>query len=155
MPFGAGAVWPTGQGRPRACSASAVAVTIAGMKRKRLWLLALAIPVIIGAGYVFVPLKESGINEETCDAIQLGWDWGQVLEFLGLDLGDAPQFGNLMFLHDREGLVGCTWWDEDGNTLAVYSDDKGIVSKKFTPTKLSLPERMKGRIERRIRALWP
>jgi hypothetical protein len=43
-----------------------------GMKRKWLWLLALAILVIIGAGYVLVPVKESRISQANCDKIPVG-----------------------------------------------------------------------------------
>jgi hypothetical protein len=148
MPFGAGAVWPTGQGRPRACSPSAVAGKIAGMKRKWLWLLALAIPVIIGAGYVLVPLKESRISQVNCDKIQEGWSEKQVEDLLG-----SCTFHDMPVINPC--LVSKIWSDDDGNLIGVFFDNGSVYGKDFAASDLSFWEKMKGRIQSRLRALWP
>lgn len=48
-----------------------------------------------------------------------------------------------------------SWTDEDLNEIEVDFLNGRVTRKLFVPSSLSFLERMKRRIERRIRALWP
>ena len=162
LPSGASAVWPTGQGRLRTCSASAVAGKIAGMKRKRFWLLALAIPVIIGAGYLLVPLKESRISQVNCDKIQEGWSEKQVEDLLGsctFCMNTASGVVRRGLITGRRlplpGEVIKIWSDDDGNRIHVFCGTGCVTGKNFIASDLSFWEKMTGRVQRHLKAVWP
>jgi hypothetical protein len=114
-----------------------------GMKRKWLWLLALAIPVIIGAGYVLVPVNESRISQVNCDKIQEGWSEKQIEDLLG----SCTFHGNVLAL----------WADSDDNRIVVSISLKNrtVTEKRFWPSEFSFYERIKRRIERRLKTVWP
>ncbi|HEV3446344.1 MAG TPA: hypothetical protein VG099_16995 [Gemmataceae bacterium] len=117
-----------------------------GMKRKWFWLLALAIFVIIGAGYVLVPVSESRISQANCDKIQLGWTLEEVRRLLGEDA--------LYGIDRLGGFTWGVWFDEDGNVIKVTFSDQAVTRKVFGTPGLSIYERIKRRIERRLQAVW-
>ena len=108
--------------------------------------------VVVGTGYLLVPVERSRISQATCDKVQLGWTWDEALAVLGRD-------GLVPWAEQREGEfapVGFFYDDEDKNRILVKFDSNVRVSEKqFTPTILSACELAKRRIERRLRALWP
>jgi hypothetical protein len=114
--------------------------------------------VAVCAGYLLIPVEKARITQENCDKIQEGWSPEQVVSYLG-----KPQFGELPLPADcdpeRRSWVSVYWCDEDGNAILVAFNmnevEPRVASKEFGQSPLSFFERMKGRIERRIRALWP
>jgi hypothetical protein len=119
--------------------------------------------VALVAGYFLIPISQGCISQANCDKIQLGMREGDVYMLLGLGDPDAEPVVRYEFL-DIDLLVdvlpprrdAVLWEDEDGNEIRVRLDDKGFVTaKRFVPstTKPVFHERMKRRIERRIRAL--
>jgi hypothetical protein len=103
------------------------------------------------AGYLVIHVGSSRITQENCDKIQGRWSREQVVSLIG-----NPTNGAFSYL---------IWEDEDGNSIFVefsippippfWPEQVGFVTKKrFVPTKLSFFERVKRRVERRIRALW-
>ena len=115
---------------------------------KRRWVLgALLLFAVVGAGYLLVPVGEGRISQATCDKLEFGWPPEKVLPLLGekCDLSNDDWQTLARF---RE--------DEDGNRILLnFERGKGLTQKSFTPTKLSFFEVVKGRVERRVRALWP
>ena len=101
--------------------------------------------VAVCAGYLLIP--EGRISEASCDKIQIGMTFEQVTSLLGN-----------RYLSTSETLA--SWSDDedfDGNIINVFFDVERdeVIKKKFRPTKLPFHERLKRRIARRIRALWP
>jgi len=101
--------------------------------------------VAVCAGYLLIP--EGRISEASCDRIQIGMTLEQVTSLLGN-----------RYLSTSETLA--SWSDEedfDGNIINVFFDVERheVVWKEFHLTAIPLHERLKRRIERRIRALWP
>jgi hypothetical protein len=147
LPSGASPVWPTGQDRPRTCSASAVAGKIAGMRRKRLLLGVFVIAAVLVTAYPFIPVGEGRFGQATCDKIELGWTTRQVEELLG----DRGLNVGTVFLDG-----GYIWSDDESNEIYVEFDSQFTVKAKlFIPSKLSPVERLKGRIQRRLKAVLP
>ena len=60
-------------------------------------------------------------------------------------------------LHRERSHPLKSWADEDGNYIQVGFDEGGRVLSKvyFLAPSLSFQERMKRKIQKRIRALWP
>jgi hypothetical protein len=114
------------------------------MKRKWVCLLALAIPVIIGAGYLLVPLKEHRISQANCDKIQEGWSEEQVVDLLGLYLVGTG-------LDNRRYIC---WSDDDDNWLYVSFKDGCVTEKHFHAGHLSFLDQMKARIQPFLPAWW-
>jgi hypothetical protein len=122
---------------------------------RRRWVIgALLLLVVVGAGYLLVPVGEGRISQATCEKIRLGWTREQVTELLRsanyvvpIVYGDNP--------------VGVAWLDEDNNRIEVYFESQPgtrsleVTRKNFVPSKLSLFERIQLRFQRRIHALWP
>jgi len=126
-----------------------------GMKRKWLWLLALAIPVIIGAGYVLVPVNGSRISQANCDKIPVGTSAEQLGQLLGAC--DMRGSGFVLDVRDADGKIDLYWqtsWaDEDFNEIAIDFHNGRVSGKLFIPSQLSFLERIKRRIERRLRGV--
>jgi len=109
------------------------------MKRKGFWLLALAIPVIIGAGYLFVPLKEHRISQANCDTIQEGWSKEQVEDLLGpctlvIDVASGVVRRGLITgrpLPLPRGVMKF-WSDDDGNLIHVFLTSTAAASPEKT-----------------------
>jgi hypothetical protein len=120
---------------------------------RRGWLWAtVLLPAVVGAGYLLVPVGAGRISQATCDKIQVGWRSEQVMELL------APSDAlNILWPGPKAVTtpLGYYWDDEDGNVIVVWYRDGCVSGKKFEPTKLSFFELVKGRVSRRIRALWP
>ena len=108
-------------------------------------MLALAIPVIIGAGYVIFPLKESRISQANCDTIQEGWSEEQVNDLLGLFVVSTG-------VDNRRYIC---WSDDDDNWLYVSFTNGRVSDKHFRASDASFLERMKARIQRRLQVVWP
>jgi len=128
------------------------------LKRWRFWAGTAFMLVAVCAGYLLIPVEKPRITQENCDKIQLGWSPEQVVNLLG-EHAPPTHFGG------PETWTRITveeiWWDEDSNHIAVIFEIKPdielwrVAEKDFVPTAHSFFERMKRRIERRIRALWP
>jgi hypothetical protein len=111
------------------------------------------------SGYLLlVSLDDSPVNRTNCDKIQLGWTLGETCAFLPHDV--------LQVFDDNPATLVCT--DYYGNRIVVRFEDGArdiggrivlgelkVADKKFVPSTLPLAKRMKLRIERRIRAIWP
>ncbi|HEV3447833.1 MAG TPA: hypothetical protein VG099_24565 [Gemmataceae bacterium] len=116
------------------------------LKRWWFWLGSLFMLVAICAGYLLIPIEKSRITQENADKIQLGWSPKQVMSLLGNPLSSGSGFSGLM------------WTDGDGNWIIVQFDAEHmehVTEKEFVRTERSLSNRMKSRIERRIKAIWP
>jgi len=112
--------------------------------------------VALCAGYVLIPVERAIFSQETCDKIQLGWSEDQVEE--ELLCGNCE--GNARSDYDKDGVLAnkyavSIWRNDEGDAIRVAFDRTGVIEKGFTPSNLSLLMRMKVRIARRIRALWP
>jgi len=111
--------------------------------------------VAILAGYLVIPVSEGRISQANCDRIQLGMTFEEVKSLLGEHCLAWP--GTLWV----PNVV--TWYDDlddyfYGNHIDVtfkagWHDD--VLRKEFHRTELPFHVRLKHRIERRIRALWP
>jgi hypothetical protein len=120
------------------------------LKRWWFWTGTGFILVAVVAGYLLIPapVEKQLISQETCDKIQLGWTIGQVEHLLEAH-GVHTEPGR------REDITHY-WGNEDGLIQTHFDNDFGTVTEKtFTPSSLSFAERMKRRIERRLRAIWP
>jgi hypothetical protein len=125
------------------------------LKRWWFWAGAGFMLVAVVAGYLVIPVGEGRISQASCDRLQLGWSPHQVAsllrenEFLGSGRVQEPI------------AIGLSLGDEDGNRIEVGfatfngSDQLRLTRKKFVPTNLSFLERVKGRIERRLKAMLP
>jgi hypothetical protein len=125
------------------------------MRRKWLLLFGVFVVAVLVAGYLLIPVGEGRISQASCDRLQLGWSPHQVAsllrenEFLGSGRVQEPI------------AIGLSLGDEDGNRIEVGfatfngSDQLRLTRKKFVPTNLSFLERVKGRIERRLKAMLP
>jgi len=99
--------------------------------------------VAVCAGYLLIPVREGRISQAACERIQLGMTIAEVEELLG---EKKP-------LDERFPVKGIDWMDDDGNLIDVEFDGRVVTGKTFFD--IPLTERMKRRIERRIRAIWP
>jgi len=117
------------------------------LKRKWLLLFALFVLAVLATGWLFVPFAEPRIGRKSFDKIQLGWTVQQAEELLGEHgLSEMPKWTDF----------GHFWIDDDLNAIYVKFDRGQVVSEKlFIPSKLSLFERLKRRIQPRIQAMWP
>jgi hypothetical protein len=115
------------------------------LKRWWFWVGTAAMLVALAIGYLLIPVEEPLISQATCDKIQIGWTWTQVEALLGEPTG-----------YDNACRY-VYWADRDRNRITVYFRwrDGTISLTSFDPTPLTAYERMRLRIERRIRALWP
>src|SRR5438132_13324580 len=126
-------------------------------KRRWLWATTL-LAAVVGVGYLLVPVRESRITQANCDRIQLGWTCEQVNALLGESLGGVNRGGSLLLL-DEEGKgdidISFLWADDDENAIEVlFRGEWRVASKRYTVSTLSLAERVRRRIERRIKMLW-
>lgn len=116
-----------------------------------------AIPIV--SGYLLLSTDDSPINQATCEKIQLGWAFERADAIL------PPEVSLSVDAYDEINEVcACKWTDYLDNQIIVrFEREKGfwgrgepkVAEKKFVPSPLSFAERLKRRIERRIRALWP
>ena len=59
-------------------------------------------------------------------------------------------------LSGREDVLTSTQWiNDDGDWILVNFVEGVVFAKDIAPSDLTLWERLKRRVERRIRALWP
>ena len=110
--------------------------------------------VAVCAGCLLIPVEKPRITQENCDKIQLGWSPKEVEELLGVPLSGWIT-----------SYLTLTWVSDDGDSITVFfgsgshylkpNNQRGATEKYFTPSSLSLWERMKRRFERRLRAVWP
>jgi hypothetical protein len=127
----------------------------------RRWILFAALLLaVIAAGYVLAPVGNARISQEACENIQLGWSENQVEELLGGSdfriphVGMATVMGAQGRVRDFSSVM--QWTDEGGNLIMVIFDGKrGVIEKGFAASNLSLVERVKRRVSRRIRAILP
>jgi hypothetical protein len=121
------------------------------MKRWWFWAGTGFMLVAVVAGYLLIPVGEGRISQAACDRIQIGMTHEQVCELL-----HEKHVLNVILLRDF-------WGDDDGNSIEVNFDGEqihgtepiGVIRKEFRANQVSFYERMKRRIERRIKALWP
>jgi hypothetical protein len=120
---------------------------------KRWWFLAAAgfMLVAVCAGYLLIPVGEGGISQANCDKIQIGLADSEICNTLD---GLGQQFFQFSFAWRGPDRTE-SWFDDEGNVITVAFVERRVTEKHFTPSRLSLWERMKRRIERRIKALWP
>jgi len=131
------------------------------LKRWWFWTGAGFMLVAVVAGYLLIPVEEPLISQATCDRIQRGWTVGEVISLLG-ENGLVGDNGNGL-VEGIDGVGGfempcLRWWawhDDDDNVIVVRFSEQGVATKHFVASRLSTYERMKRRVERRIRALWP
>ena len=122
-------------------------------KRSRI-LAALLLSAIIAAGYLLIPVNETGPSKANFDRIQNGWSEREVAELLG---GYASSDGF------ESGLIGgpthvsttMMWTDDESNEIRVQFNQGVVTDKILTASDLSLWERLKRRVSRRVRGLWP
>ncbi|HEV3447116.1 MAG TPA: hypothetical protein VG099_20925 [Gemmataceae bacterium] len=111
--------------------------------------------VAVCAGYLLIPVGEGRISQANCDNVRLGMRGEQVIELLG----DGQLRGMDQLIEslgaDVDLIWETSWTDEDLNEIEVDFLNGRVTRKLFVPSSLSFLERMKRRIERRIRALWP
>jgi hypothetical protein len=129
------------------------------MRRRWLFLFAVVVLAVLGAGWLLIPFESPRISQANSDKIQLGWSEEQVSELLG----PYTFFCTL----DTLGTIGAAatsstthWRDVDGNSIEVLwvesrGESRGVTGKTFTPSELSFLQKMKQRVERRFRPLWP
>ena len=133
------------------------------LKRWWFWTGAGFMLVAIVTGYFLIPIgvEESEISQATCDKIKLGWSDTQVTELLN-------KRGVVASAVAAETGFVAEWTDELGDRIVVTFErgdgrkvflgffwgpgDFKVIGKNFIP--IPLTERMKRRIERRVRALW-
>jgi hypothetical protein len=124
------------------------------MKRRWFWLLAMLIPAVIGAGYLVVPVNESpiSISQAMCDRIEIGWTAYQVQDLLG-----TPGEPQTIFCATGLSAVPLSWADSDDNRIfvSISLKNRTVTEKRFVPSEFSFYERIKRRIERRLKAVWP
>jgi hypothetical protein len=122
------------------------------MRRK--WLLfGVFVAAVLVAGYLLVPFEAPRVSKANCEKIQLGWSREQVVSLLG----EPP------FPLSEQGLSQVSacqiWWEDDGGYLTVeFKKDGGtflVAAAGFAPSELSFLERMRNRIERRLKAVRP
>ena len=117
----------------------------------RRWLLAtMLLATVVGAGYLVVPVGQGRVSQASCDKIQVGWTETHLDALLG---GSDSKLFDLTT--NQPVLLEAGWRNEDGDEIKVsFGGSLRATGKSFTPTKLSVFELAKRRIERRMRALW-
>jgi hypothetical protein len=125
------------------------------LKRWWFWCGTGLVLVTVVGSYLLLP--DPRISLASCRKIQRGWSTEQVVNLLGNPQSPLPLAANCD--PERRSGVSVIWCDEDGNAILVNFNmnevEPRVLSKGFDQSPLSFFERMKGRIERRIRALWP
>jgi len=111
--------------------------------------------VALCAGYLLIPVSECQVTEANYPKIQDGWTAERVEELLGyhglrrsLAINKDPRLSG----------IDSSWSNDDGLIITVSFDSDLVVlgkSLQFLPDDQTLYDRIKHRIERRIRALWP
>jgi hypothetical protein len=118
------------------------------LKHRWLWATVLLV-VVVGVGYLVVPVGEGRISQATCDRIRMRMTLGEVLDLLSERGTPRGNWGAIL------GPVSIWFWsDEDGNEITVSIDDNGVMSKSFAATNLPFREQLSRRIQRRLGALW-
>src|SRR5216684_1356721 len=113
------------------------------------WSAAVFALVAVVMGYLFIPVQQR-ISQANCDRIQLGWSAEQAQELLGQPEEFVAEMSSP--IRDWNAMV---WQDEYGNAIFGYFDKRGMCAKSYLPSELSFSEKLKRRIERQIRTLWP
>jgi hypothetical protein len=121
------------------------------MKRRWLFLFAVFVAAVLGAGYLLIPVGE-GITQANCDKIQKGWSEKECEELVGKYTTGFK--GGGMLYGDPRFSAYKVWSNYDGDRISVVFDKGGVIEKHFTPGDLSLVERIKRRIQRRLPAWW-
>jgi len=123
------------------------------MKRRWLLLFGVFVGVVLAAGWLLVPFEAPRTTQANCDKIQKGWSEKEVEELLGAKhtggfvgvgmlIGDPPQNVSAYKL----------WSNDDGDIICAFFNEQGVIEKNFTRGELSLVERIKRRIQRRLSA---
>jgi len=133
------------------------------LKRWWFWAGTGFILVTVCAGYLLIPVERDRITEANYDKIQNEWSMGEVEELLGtpkervedIQIGVMNDDGR--WIH---GSADLEWVSEDGAVIEVVFNGRGVIHKRFCPSYggfigESPWDRMKRRIERRVKALWP
>jgi hypothetical protein len=119
------------------------------MKRRWLLLFAVFVMTVLLTGWLLVPLAEPRIGRKNFEKIQIGWTVQQVEELLG-------DQGRLSELPEYTEIDGVLLDDDQLTGIYLKFDTKHrLTEKHFIPSKLSLFERLKRRIQPRIQAMWP
>ena len=116
--------------------------------------------VAVCAGHLLIPVEQPRITHANCDRIQKGWSPKQVESLLGKATVAFEPTGSTIVM-GKQGIASpdfvMLWNDDDGNTIQVFfdklGDNLGVTEKGWAG--LPIMVRMKRRIERRIKALWP
>jgi len=136
------------------------------LKRKWLLLFALFVAAVLVAGYLLIPVDEGRITQANYDKIQAGWSEKQVEDLLGrhsywmshdrMEFAPTESYRQLL-VQDSNRFFWLGWSDEDQNEIMVgFNQDADKVSDKgFCPSPLTSWEKLKGRIKRRLKAVWP
>jgi len=106
--------------------------------------------IAVCAGYLLIPVESARITKANCNKIQLGSTMEEVASLLGENVvGGIDGVGSF-----DVPWRWFAWFDDDANMIEVTFSDQGVQTKHFVAGRLSIYERMKRRIERRIRVLW-
>jgi hypothetical protein len=127
------------------------------MKRRWFLLFGVFVAAVLVAGYFLIPVGEGRISQATCDKIPVGFRAEQLVHLLGdCDIGGS---GFVLDVRDTDGKIDAFWqtsWaDEDLNEIEVYFHNGRVSGKLFVPSQLSFLERIRNRIQRRLKAVWP
>jgi hypothetical protein len=130
------------------------------LKRWWFWAGAGFMLVAVVAGYLLIPVETERITEANYDKIQKEWSRGEVEKLLGTPKTSLE--GQISFRNGSGWIKASavlTWVSDDGDIIEVVFNGRGVRHKLFFPSDSDLSEspwdRMKRRIERRVRALWP
>jgi hypothetical protein len=121
------------------------------MKRRWLLLFGVFVTAVLGAGYLLIPVGE-GITQANCDKIQKGWSEKEVEELLGMYTTRIDGSGTLIGDPPQNFSAYKVWSNDDGDSISAFFNEQGVIEKNFTRGELSLMERIRRRIARRLPA---
>jgi hypothetical protein len=119
------------------------------LKRRWFWATVL-LAAVVGVAYLVIPVNETGVSKANFDRIRKGWTEQQVEELLGARASGRAVRARL------PGTATDLWWGDEFD-LIVVGIDEGVVTEKdfYTASDLTPLERVKRRVMKRLRALWP
>src|SRR5438046_10363248 len=95
---------------------------------KRPWLWATVLLAVVGAGYLVIPLNETGVSKANFDRIQNGWSEDQVTRLLG-DCASTEGLESAVIGGPRSFSTTSMWSDDEGNASFV-NFHSGLVTDK-------------------------
>jgi hypothetical protein len=87
------------------------------MRRRWLFLFAVVVLAVLGAGWLLIPFESPRISQANCDKIQLGWSEEQGSELLGPHTFRALDMNGM--LGPGATSTSTNWRDVDGNFIDV------------------------------------